>query len=155
MDVEDEYATRPLNSVNFREVEMAYHQYLQQKENGKPNPHIMTFAFVIMLSGIFLIYIELEQMEACDPDENGGTAINECEWEKTAFKLKWGGLLVVIVSLIFIRWNYLQKKYKNSMSPKLRTLAQISQMPPTEYDQLEYIREMLVLEHVESILNQD
>lgn len=155
MDLEDEYATRPLNSVKFREVEMAYHQYLQQKENGKPNPHIMTFAFVIMLSGIFLIYIELEQMEACDPDENGGSAINECEWEKTSFKLKWGGLLVVIVSLIFIRWNHLQKKYKNSMSPKLETLAEISQMPPTEYDQLEYIREMRVLRYVESILNQD
>ena len=155
MDLEDEYATRPLNSVKFREVEMAYHQYLQQKENGKPNPHIMTFAFVIMLSGIFLIYIELEQMEACDPDENGGSAINECEWEKTSFKLKWGGLLVVIVSLIFIRWNNLQKKYKNSMSPKLETLAEISQMPPAEYDQLEYIREMRVLRYVESILNQD
>ena len=155
MEVEDEYATHPLNSVNFREVEMAYHQYLHQKENGRPNPHIMTFAFVIMLSGIFLMYIELEQMEACDPDENGGSAINECEWEKTSFKLKWGGLLVVIVSLIFIRWNNLQKKYKNSMSPKLETLAEISQMPPTEYDQLEYIREMRVLRYVESILNQD
>ena len=151
----DEYANVPLSYAKLRIIEMAYHRYLQQKKHAKPNPHIMSIAFIIMLSGIFLMYIELGQMEACDPDENGGSAINECEWEKTAFKLKWGGLLVVIVSLIFIRWNYLQKKYKNSMSPKLETLAEISQMPPTKYDQLEYIREMLVLEHVESILNQD
>jgi hypothetical protein len=41
------------------------------------------------------------------------------------------------------------------MSPKLEILAEISQMPPTEYDQLQYIREMLVLEHVESMLNHD
>lgn len=66
-----------------------------------------------------------------------------------------GGILAVIVSLIFIGWRYLDKNYKNSMAPKLEILAEISQMPPTKYDQLQYIREMLVLEHVESMLNHD
>ena len=153
MDEEERYGKPPLNSAKLRVIETAYYRYLQQKEHSKPNPHIMTFAFVIMLSGAFLIYIELEQMEVCSPEDEGD--FDSCEWEKAVFKLKWGGLLVVIVSLIFMRWNYLQKKYKNSMSPKLEILAEISQMPPTKYDQLQYIREMLVLEHVESMLNHD
>ena len=153
MDEEERYGKPPLNSAKLRVIETAYYRYLQQKEHSKPNPHIMTFAFVIMLSGAFLIYIELEQMEVCSPEDEGD--FDSCEWEKTVLKLKWGGLLAVIVSLIFIGWSYLDKNYKNSMATKLEILAEISQMPPTEYDQLRYIREMLVLEHVESMLNHD
>jgi len=153
MDEEERYGKPPLNSAKLRVIETAYYRYLQQKEHSKPNPHIMTFAFVIMLSGAFLIYIELEQMEVCSPEDEGD--FDSCEWEKAVLKLKWGGILAVIVSLIFIGWRYLDKNYKNSMAPKLEILAVISQMPPTKYDQLQYIREMLVLEHVESMLNHD
>ena len=153
MDEKERYGKPPLNSAKQRVIETAYYRYLQQKEHSKPNPHIMTFAFVIMLSGAFLIYIELEQMEVCSPEDEGD--FDSCEWEKTVLKLKWGGILAVIVSLIFIGWRYLDKNYKNSMAPKLEILAVISQMPPTKYDQLQYIREMLVLEHVESMLNHD
>jgi len=153
MDEKERYGKPPLNSAKLRVIETAYYRYLQQKEHSKPNPHIMTFAFVIMLSGAFLIYIELEQMEVCSPEDEGD--FDSCEWEKAVLKLKWGGILAVIVSLIFIGWRYLDKNYKNSMSPKLEILAVISQMPPTEYGQLQYIREMLVLEHVESMLNHD
>ena len=153
MDEKERYGKPPLNSAKLRVIETAYYRYLQQKEHSKPNPHIMTFAFVIMLSGAFLIYIELEQMEVCSPEDEGD--FDSCEWEKAVFKLKWGGILAVIVSLIFIGWRYLDKNYKNSMAPKLEILAVISQMPPTKYDQLQYIREMLVLEHVESMLNHD
>ena len=153
MDEEERYGKPPLNSAKLRVIETAYYRYLQQKEHSKPNPHIMTFAFVIMLSGAFLIYIELEQMEVCSPEDEGD--FDSCEWEKAVLKLKWGGILAVIVSLIFIGWRYLDKNYKNSMATKLEILAEISQMPPTKYDQLQYIREMLVLEHVESMLNHD
>ena len=43
------------------------------------------------------------------------------------------------------------------MSPKLEILAEISQMPPSKYDQLGLwdMRENRVLRHVESILNHD
>ena len=153
MDEKERYGKPPLNSAKLRVIETAYYRYLQQKEHSKPNPHIMTFAFVIMLSGAFLIYIELEQMEVCSSEDEGD--FDSCEWEKAVLKLKWGGILAVIVSLIFIGWRYLDKNYKNSMAPKLEILAEISQMPPTKYDQLQYIREMLVLEHVESMLNHD
>ena len=157
MDDADEYANPPLSYAKLRVIEMAYHRYLQQKKQSKPNPHIMTSTFVIMLSGIFLIYIELAQMEVCDPEGAGGSAIDECEWEKFVFKLKWGGLLVAIVSLIFIGWRILVENYKNAMHPKLEILAEISQMPPSKYDQLGLwdMRESRVLRHVESILNQD
>ena len=151
----DEYANVPLSYAKLRIIEMAYHRYLQQKKHAKPNPHIMSFAFIIMLSGISLIYIELEQMEVCSPDmiDDGGSA--ECSWEEFTFFLKWGRLLAVIVLLIFIGWGKLDKNYKNSMSPKLEILAEISQMPPSKYDQLESLTEERVLRHVESILNQD
>ena len=89
MDEEERYGKPPLNSAKLRVIETAYYRYLQQKEHSKPNPHIMTFAFVIMLSGAFLIYIELEQMEVCSPEDEGD--FDSCEWEKAVLKLKWGG----------------------------------------------------------------
>ena len=147
----DEYANFPLSYAKLRVIETAYNQYLQEKKIKKPNPHTITWVFIIIIFCPVFLHIVLGQMEPCIPDD---TAPSTCSWERSGVIT--GVVLTSIFLIIILFWYGLsaEKNYKNSMSPKLALLAKISQMPSSKYDQLESLTEERVLRHVESILNQ-
>lgn len=135
-------------------IRMTYQNYLSHREDAKPNPHLLTIAFVIFAIALFL-YTNIDT-EKCPEDYD----FNESDWMHN-MDCDFQGIgififvqLPILLSILLTSlWTIKIMMYRKEGIKKLRELSVQSQFS-SDSNKIKMNDEEKILSHVKLMLGQ-